>query len=118
MIQTIISISEFATKLVAGLSGVFFGALILGLVVAAKNKKPRISIPMNSNARQKISLSKRKNQKRKPKRQRTTKFRTRNRKKTIRKPMQPSRNLQTTIKNENTPSVFFYRFFVDNQTVK
>lgn len=41
MIQTIISISEFATKLVAGLSGVFFGALILGLVVAAKNKKTK-----------------------------------------------------------------------------
>lgn len=41
MIQTILAISEFATKLVAGLSGVVFGALILGLVVGAKNKKPK-----------------------------------------------------------------------------
>lgn len=41
MIQTIHAISEFATKLVAGLSGVVFGALILGLVVGAKNKKPK-----------------------------------------------------------------------------
>ncbi len=41
MINTILAISEFATKLVAGLSGAFFGTLFLVIAVRAKNKKTK-----------------------------------------------------------------------------
>ena len=37
----VLSISEFATKLVAGLSGTIFALLILGLVFGAKNRVPK-----------------------------------------------------------------------------
>jgi len=37
----VLSISEFATKLVAGLSGTIFALLILGLVIGAKNRVPK-----------------------------------------------------------------------------
>lgn len=41
MLSFVLSISEFATKLVAGLSGTFFALLILGLFIGAKNKTPK-----------------------------------------------------------------------------
>lgn len=41
MFSLILSISEFATKLVAGLSGTIFALLILGLVFGAKNRVPK-----------------------------------------------------------------------------
>ncbi len=41
MLDLILSISEFATKLVAGLSGTIFALLILVLVVCAKNRVPK-----------------------------------------------------------------------------
>lgn len=41
MFSLLLSISEFATKLVAGLSGTIFALLILGLVIGAKNRVPK-----------------------------------------------------------------------------
>ena len=41
MFSLVLSISEFATKLVAGLSGTIFALLILGLVFGAKNRVPK-----------------------------------------------------------------------------
>lgn len=41
MFSLVLSISEFATKLVAGLSGTIFALLILVLVVYAKNRVPK-----------------------------------------------------------------------------
>lgn len=41
MFSLVISISEFATKLVAGLSGTILALLILGLVIGAKNRVPK-----------------------------------------------------------------------------
>ena len=41
MVSYLLSISEFATKLVAGLSGTIFALLILGLVIGAKNRVPK-----------------------------------------------------------------------------
>lgn len=41
MFSLVLSISEFATKLVAGLSGTIFALLILGLVIGAKNRVPK-----------------------------------------------------------------------------
>lgn len=41
MICSLLAISEFATKLVAGLSGMIFAALIIGLVFGIRNKKPK-----------------------------------------------------------------------------
>lgn len=41
MIYSLLAISEFATKLVAGLSGMIFAALIIGLVFGIRNKKPK-----------------------------------------------------------------------------
>lgn len=41
MIYSLLAISEFATKLVAGLSGLIFAALIIGLVFGIRNKKPK-----------------------------------------------------------------------------
>lgn len=41
MLGLILSISEFATKLVAGLSGTIFALLILVLAVCAKNRVPK-----------------------------------------------------------------------------
>ncbi len=41
MFSLVLSISEFATKLVAGLSGTIFALLILGLVIGARNRVPK-----------------------------------------------------------------------------
>ena len=41
MLSLILSISEFATKLVAGLSGTIFALLILLLFIGAKNRVPK-----------------------------------------------------------------------------
>ncbi len=41
MICSLLAISEFATKLVAGLSGVIFAVLIIGIVFGIRNKKPK-----------------------------------------------------------------------------
>ena len=41
MICSLLAISEFATKLVAGLSGVIFATLIIGIVFGIRNKKPK-----------------------------------------------------------------------------
>ena len=41
MIYSLLAISEFATKLVAGLSGMIFAVLIIGLVFGIRNKKPK-----------------------------------------------------------------------------
>ncbi len=41
MLGLILSISEFATKLVAGLSGTIFALLILLLFIGAKNRVPK-----------------------------------------------------------------------------
>lgn len=41
MIYSLLAISEFATKLVAGLSGVIFAVLIIGIVFGIRNKKPK-----------------------------------------------------------------------------
>lgn len=41
MLTSLLAISEFATKLVAGLSGVIFAALIMGLAFGIKNRKPK-----------------------------------------------------------------------------
>lgn len=44
MLHTLLAISEFATKLVAGLSGVVFGIIILIAAIRAKNRvKPEDS---------------------------------------------------------------------------
>ncbi len=41
MFSLVLSISEFATKLVAGLSGTIFALLILGLAIGARNRVPK-----------------------------------------------------------------------------
>jgi len=41
MFSFVLSISEFATKLVAGLSGTIFALLILGLAIGARNRVPK-----------------------------------------------------------------------------
>ena len=41
MIYSLLAISEFTTKLVAGLSGMSFAVLIIGLVFGIRNKKPK-----------------------------------------------------------------------------
>ena len=41
MIYSLLAISEFTTKLVAGLSGMIFAVLIIGLVFGIRNKKPK-----------------------------------------------------------------------------
>ena len=45
MIETLICISEFGTKLVAGLSGLIFAIIIVVCVYFGKNKKSKPSYP-------------------------------------------------------------------------
>lgn len=45
MLETLICISEFGTKLVAGLSGLIFAIIIVACVFFGKNKKSKPSYP-------------------------------------------------------------------------
>lgn len=117
MIQTILAISEFATKLVAGLSGVVFGALILGLVVGAKTKNRKISTQKSSNEKQKSNLSRKKKRRRNLKNPKWT-SKTKSTAK-IRSKMQPrlTQRNKTTIKihpkinKRHAKRVFFIKSF-------